>query len=211
VRVPIQVGLLQYVALLFSLVVHESAHALSAHWMGDDTAKRLGRISLNPIVHMDIIGTVILPILQIFTGFIFFGWAKPVPVNPLNFKDRKYGMFLVSFAGPLSNIIMGIIAIILYKISVLFIYKGSVLEPVVYLLFYLVIINFVLAVFNLIPIPPLDGSGVLSGFISEKAYLNYMRIIGPYGFIILLVLIYTNVLDVIFTPLYNVIMRILGA
>ena len=210
-RVPIQVGLLQYVALLFSLVVHESAHALSAHWMGDDTAKRLGRISLNPIVHMDIIGTVVLPILQIFTGFIFFGWAKPVPVNPLNFKDRKFGMFLVSFAGPLSNIAMGIIAIVLYKISVLFIYKGSALEPVVYPLFYLVIINFVLAVFNLIPIPPLDGSGVLSGFISEKAYLNYMRIIGPYGFIILLVLIYTNVLDVIFTPLYHVIMRILGA
>ncbi len=210
-RVPIQVGLLQYVALLFSLVVHESAHALSAHWMGDDTAKRLGRVSLNPIVHMDIIGTVILPLLQIFTGFIFFGWAKPVPVNPMNFKDRKFGMFLVSFAGPLSNVIMGIIAIVLYKISVLFIYNGSVLEPLVYLLFYLVIINFVLAVFNLIPIPPLDGSGVLSGFISEKAYLNYMRIVGPYGFIILLVLIYTNVLDIIFTPLYHVILGILGA
>ena len=96
-------------------------------------------------------------------------------------------------------------------ISDLFIYKGSVLEPVVYLLFYLVVINFVLAVFNLIPIPPLDGSGVLSGFIPERMYLKYMETVGPYGFIILLVLIYTNVLDLIFTPLYHVILRILGA
>ena len=210
-RVSIQMGLIQYIALLFALVVHESAHALSAHYMGDDTAKRLGRVSLNPVVHMDVIGTIILPLLQIFTGFIFFGWAKPVPVNPLNFKDRKFGMFLVSFAGPLSNILLGVIFIVLYKIAILFIFRGSPLEPLVYLLMFSVIINFVLAVFNLIPIPPLDGSGVMSGFISEQTYDKYMRTVGPYGFIILLVLIYSGVLDYIFNPMYHILLRVLGA
>lgn len=203
-------GLIQYIALLFALVVHESAHAYSAHKMGDDTAKNLGRISLNPMAHIDIIGTIVLPLLQIFTGLIFFGWAKPVPVNPLNFKDKKMGMFWVSLAGPLSNVILGTIFIIIFKLIGHLVQQGSILEPVIYIIFYSVIINFILAVFNMIPIPPLDGSGVLAGFISERSYYKYMEKVGPYGFIILLALIYLNVLDYIFKPIYKILIAILG-
>jgi Zn-dependent protease len=210
-RTSLQMGLIQYVALLFALVVHESAHAYSAHKMGDDTAKNLGRISLNPMAHIDIVGTVILPLLQIFTGFIFFGWAKPVPVNPLNFKDRKMGMFWVSLAGPLSNVLLGTVFIVIFKLLKNVIHQGSVFEPLIYIIFYSVIINFILAVFNMIPIPPLDGSGVLAGFISERSYYKYMEKVGPYGFIILLALIYFNVLDYIFRPVYTTLLRILGA
>lgn len=212
-NIDIGMGLIQYIALLFGLVVHESAHALSAHWMGDDTAKRLGRISMNPVVHMDIIGTVIFPMIMIFSkGAIpLFGWAKPVPVNPLNFKDRRFGTFLVSFAGPLSNILLGIVFIVVFRISALFIYQQSVLEPLMYLLFYSVIINFILAVFNLIPIPPLDGSGVLYGLIPEHVYTKYVEPIAPFGFIILLILLYTGILGLLMSPVISIVRMLMGA
>ncbi len=207
----IAVGLMQYIALLFSLTVHESAHALSAHYMGDDTAKHLGRISLNPIAHIDIIGTVVIPLFMIFfpSSIPIFGWAKPVPVNPLNFRDKEGGISLVSFAGPLSNLILMVIAIILYKV-VMAVPSLAAFEPLRIFLFYLAAINLLLAIFNLIPVPPLDGSGVLAKFIGLRNYEDYVSKIQPYGFIILLALIYFNVFDIIFKPFYIMLIRIMS-
>lgn len=207
----IAVGLMQYIALLFSLTVHESAHALSAHYMGDDTAKHLGRISLNPIAHIDIIGTVVIPLFMIFfpSSIPIFGWAKPVPVNPLNFRDKEGGISLVSFAGPLSNLILMVIAIVLYKV-VMAVPSLAAFEPLRIFLFYLAAINLLLAIFNLIPVPPLDGSGVLAKFIGLRNYEDYVSKIQPYGFIILLGLIYFNVFDIIFKPFYIMLIRIMS-
>ncbi|BBB33243.1 peptidase M50 [Thermotomaculum hydrothermale] len=207
----IAIGLMQYIALLFSLTVHESAHALSAHFMGDDTAKHLGRISLNPIAHIDIVGTVIIPLFMIFfpSSIPLFGWAKPVPINPLNFRDREGGISIVSFAGPLSNLIIMIIAIVLYKVVMMFPALAA-FQPLRLFLFYLAAINLILAVFNLLPVPPLDGSGVLAKFIGLRNYENYVSKIGPYGFIILLGLIYFNVFDIIFRPFYLMLIRIMS-
>ncbi len=199
----IAIGLMQYVALLFSLTIHESAHALSAHYMGDDTAKYLGRISLNPITHMDPIGTVVIPLFMIFfpSSIPLFGWAKPVPVNPLNFRDRETGISIVSFAGPLSNFIIMIVAIILYK-AVMMVPALATFQPLRLFLFYLAAINLILAVFNLLPVPPLDGSGVLAKFIGLRNYEKYVSMVQPYGFLILIGLIYFNIFDLVFRPLY---------
>ncbi len=199
----IAIGIMQYVALLFSLTIHESAHALSAHYMGDDTAKYLGRISLNPITHMDPIGTVVIPLFMIFfpSSIPLFGWAKPVPINPLNFRDRETGISIVSFAGPLSNFIIMIVAIILYK-AVMMVPALATFQPLRLFLFYLAAINLILAVFNLLPVPPLDGSGVLAKFIGLRNYEKYVSMIQPYGFLILIGLIYFNIFDLVFRPLY---------
>ncbi len=199
----IAIGLMQYVALLFSLTIHESAHALSAHYMGDDTAKYLGRISLNPITHMDPIGTVVIPLFMIFfpSSIPLFGWAKPVPINPLNFRDRETGISIVSFAGPLSNFIIMIVAIILYK-AVMMVPALATFQPLRLFLFYLAAINLILAVFNLLPVPPLDGSGVLAKFIGLRNYEKYVSMVQPYGFLILIGLIYFNIFDLVFRPLY---------
>lgn len=204
----IALGLMQYLALLFSLTVHESAHAYSAHLMGDDTAKRLGRISLNPIAHIDPVGTVIIPLFQIFfpASIPLFGWAKPVPINPLNFRDREGGISIVSFAGPLSNLVLMVIAVVLYKI-VSHVPALAASQPLRLFLYYLAAINLILAVFNLIPVPPLDGSGVLAKFIGLRNYENYVNKIGPYGFIILLGLLYFNIFDIIFRPFYFILIR----
>ncbi len=205
----IALGLMQYVALLFSLTVHETAHAYSAHLMGDDTAKRLGRISLNPIAHIDPIGTVVIPLFQIFVpaSIPLFGWAKPVPVNPLNFKDREGGISIVSFAGPLSNLILMVIAVVLYKV-ITHVPALAFFQPLRLFLYYLAAINLILAIFNLIPVPPLDGSGVLAKFIGLRNYENYVTKIGPYGFIILLGLLYFNIFDIIFKPFYFILIRL---
>ncbi len=210
--IPLQYGLIQYIALLFALVIHESAHALSAHWMGDDTAKNLGRISMNPIVHMDIIGTVVFPLIMIFSGgaIPLFGWAKPVPVNPLNFDNRRKGVSLVSFAGPLSNVALGTIFLVLFLVLRNVSGASQVMVPVLYLLMYSVFINFILAFFNMIPVPPLDGSGVLFGLIKEKTYLKYIEPIAPFGFIILLVLLYTGVLGLMMSPVLNILRIVMG-
>lgn len=161
-----------YIPFLLALTVHEFAHAIVAKWHGDNTAELMGRVSLNPAVHIDPIGTVLLPISNIVFGIpIPFGWAKPVPFNPRNLKDVKNGTFWIAFAGPLSNLIMAVLATIILAI----IYRTGVPSGYenasVVLLATFIKINLLLAVFNLIPVHPLDGGKVLARFLPAK--VNY--------------------------------------
>lgn len=185
--------LLQRIALyafpfLFSLCFHEYAHAWVANKLGDPTAKYSGRLSLNPIVHIDLVWTIILPLITLIIGGIFFGGAKPVPIDSRNFKDQDKGMALVAFAGPLSNIFLAfiftIILAITYKLSNPI--QSKIIISFLKMLQAGIIINFFLAFFNLIPIPPLDGSRILKLFLSYEAGITYYKL-QPYSFILILV------------------------
>ncbi len=161
-----------YVPFLFALCFHEYAHGQVAKWLGDNTAERLGRLTLNPISHMDLIGTFILPVGAIVTGIpIFFGWAKPVPVDSRNLKNARTGMFWIALAGPLSNVLLAVLAtgfmFFAYRYNLL----GNYERPVRALLEMFVLTNLFLAIFNLIPMHPLDGGKVLARFL--PASINY--------------------------------------
>ncbi|MBC7981905.1 site-2 protease family protein [Candidatus Parcubacteria bacterium] len=150
--------------LILSIVAHEVAHGFAALWQGDRTARDAGRLTLNPIPHVDIVGSIILPVTMFIIGMPFlFGYAKPVPINPYNFKNIKYGEALVAFAGPLVNIIfVAIFTAILHTVPM-----GIEYTKVIYII---ILTNIVLAMFNLMPIPPLDGSKILFAFIPQKFY-----------------------------------------
>lgn len=156
------------IVLLTAFPVHECAHALTAHWMGDDTAKNQGRITLNPLRHLDPIGTVFM----LLAGF---GWAKPVPINPNNFKNRKVGMALSSLAGPISNLLMSYISIVVFKLLVYNSGGNSYVNALADVFWYATILNLGLAVFNLLPVPPLDGSRIFNLVLPEKIYFKVMR------------------------------------
>ncbi len=197
----------QFLIVLFALSVHESAHAWTADRFGDPTARLLGRVSLNPLAHIDPIGTIILPLLLAVMHAPVFGWAKPVPVNPYNLRHPRRDSVLVSAAGPLSNLLTALISMIFFLLL-----KNSALLRSVSLLtvlFYLIVINIYLAVFNLIPIPPLDGSGILEGFLKGEALSLYERL-RPFGFIILIAVIYLGLLDVVARPILQLVTSILG-
>jgi Zn-dependent protease len=193
-------GIISLFVVLFAITVHEASHGWAALKMGDPTAFHLGRITLNPIRHIDPIGTILLPLMLIIMGAPPFGWAKPVPVNPLNLKDPRRDNLIISIAGPASNISVAVVAFIILKILInlnpsLFYSTGgglsSLLSPLITIVYYTIVINVILAIFNLIPIPPLDGSGVVMGLISEEAAQKYEQI-RPYGFFILILLIMTG-------------------
>jgi Zn-dependent protease len=195
--------LYQMIAFLFAISVHESAHAWTASRCGDPTARMLGRVSLNPIRHIDLFGTIILPLVAAISGIPLLGWAKPTPVDPRNFRNPMLDDILTSVAGPVSNFIVATGALLLLGgISLssasghalvtgltaggLGIASDSPLAFVAELLYVLMLINIVLAVFNLIPVPPLDGSHVLRHFLSDSVRRVYDRI----GFFVLLALVY---------------------
>lgn len=193
------------VPILLAITLHEVAHGYVAYYCGDNTAKMFGRLSFNPIRHIDPIGTIALPLLiGVLTNFSFlFGYAKPVPINWNQLHHPKRDMVLVALAGPLSNIIMAFIWAGLFKIA-------SMMNPEssTFALFLLmtaragIIVNLILAFLNLIPIPPLDGSRVLLSFLPPKHALLYVTL-DPYGFLILTLLAFTGILSYILMPLIN--------
>jgi Zn-dependent protease len=203
---------IQLAVVLFAISVHESAHAWMADKFGDSTAKDAGRVSLNPIVHIDPIGTVIFPLLLALMGAPVFGWAKPVMVNPYNLREPRKANILISAAGPVSNLLGAAAGMVLFlmikKINIGLLFGEPNFSLIGWLLVYLIIINIYLAVFNLIPIPPLDGSGILEGILQGDA-LYYYRMIKPYGFIILIVIIYVGALDKIANPIITTVFNIL--
>lgn len=156
---------IQILVVLFSIVLHEVSHGAMANSLGDDTAKRLGRLTLNPIKHLDMFGSVLLPLMTyFFTGFIF-GYAKPVPYNPLNLRDRRYGPAKVAAAGPLTNIAIALL------FSLVFRFAGGVFSAqTLELLQFIILMNLILAVFNLMPIPPLDGHWFVLTFVPDRYY-----------------------------------------
>jgi len=195
------VVLIEFLILLISLTVHEAAHAWSADRLGDPTARLLGRVSLNPAVHVDPIGTIVFPLIAIVTGVPVLGWAKPVPVNTRNLRGhwkRKY-MF-VAAAGPASNLVLATIVALL--IHVLPLGNGGITGfegRGAYFLLQAVSMNVLLAVFNMVPIPPLDGGNVLSGLLHGSAADLFDRL-RPYGFLILYALMLSGALATIILP-----------
>jgi Zn-dependent protease len=179
-----------YVALLFSLCVHEAAHGAMADYCGDPSARLLGRVTLNPLAHIDPFGTVVLPLLMIVTGSPFlFGWAKPVPFNPLHLKDIRRDPVLIALAGPLSNLAMAIVfTVVLFGLRLVTPSLGpSLVVPLFTIGFALVAVNLVLMMFNLIPVPPLDGHHVLYYFLPDSGK-RLLETIGPFGIIIAILL-----------------------
>lgn len=179
-------------ALLIALTIHEYAHARVAVWMGDDTPKIMGRLTLNPIAHLDPFGLVMLWLFK-------FGWAKPVLINPGNFKNWRQGSILVSLAGPVSNVIMALLAAVLHGILA----KAEMLTSgMAIVLNFTYSYNIIFAIFNLIPLPPLDGSKVIINLLPVRQG-EILEKIEPYAPFILLGLVYFNVINVIIAPFYS--------
>ena len=189
--------------------MHESAHAWTALRQGDPTAQRLGRISLNPLVHVDVIGTVVMPLLMIFTGVPLLGWAKPTPVDPRSFKNLRLGQIVVSGAGPVSNLLLALVctAGLFVAVRVL---PGPLREnPLARLLDLGIRLNVLLAVFNLVPLPPLDGSHVVEWALPNGMGHRYMAMIAPYGGFILLALVMSGALFTVLSPVLDLVVGFL--
>ncbi|MFN2420078.1 MAG: site-2 protease family protein [Gemmatimonadota bacterium] len=188
--------------LLLSVIVHECAHGLVAEWWGDPTARMLGRLTLNPIPHIDLFGSILVPGLLLMTGSgVLFGWAKPVPVTPENFRNRRLGDITVSLAGPASNVLLALVLAVVLLVAGVTLGPEDVPAGLVALCAYGIRLNFILAVFNLIPIPPLDGSHVVANLLPGPAAYAY-RSLGQVGLLLLLLMLFLvpGVLSVVFTP-----------
>lgn len=184
--------------LLIAITVHEFAHGWVAYKLGDNTAKYSGRLTLNPFAHIDPLGTILLPFVLIMMGAQPFGWAKPVPVNFYNLRNYKTGIIAVGIAGPLANFIFAAFLGILYRL----VFPASIF----YLILQdLIFINIILGVFNLIPIPPLDGSRIVMGLL-PKRFIPFYSALEPVGFIIVILLLRFGVLD----PIIDLLVRLLS-
>lgn len=195
--IPLPVAL---VIFFFAIVIHECAHAWMASRCGDDTARNAGRITLNPLPHIDPIGTIIFPLLLILSRSSFvIGWAKPVPINPLNFNNLRADLVRVGASGPLSNIGLAIASSFMVWIFN-YLPMGEIKNSIMVILLFSVLINLLLAVFNLLPIPPLDGSQILSGLLPTQIAMKY-EAIRSFGFIIIFFLLLTGLLWAIIIPI----------
>jgi Zn-dependent protease len=194
--------------LLISLTIHEAAHAWTADKLGDPTARRLGRVSLNPLVHIDWIGTVLLPIIAAVSGLPLIGWAKPVPVNMNNLREPRRDFMLIAAAGPISNLLQAFAAAAVLRMALGSLPLSGEVTPLISTLYLAIQINLLLAFFNLIPVPPLDGGNVLLGLLPPRLASSYGQL-RQYGFILLYALMFTGLATAWITPPTNFFMRIL--
>jgi Zn-dependent protease len=193
--------LVAFAVLLLSLTFHEAAHAWSADRLGDPTARLLGRVSLNPAVHVDPIGTVAFPLIAMITGLPIIGWAKPVPVNPINLRSHwKQKFMLIAAAGPVSNLLLASASAIVVRVLGF----ESASGPVFQFFVGMVVINVLLAVFNMVPVPPLDGGNVLAGLLPGRGS-DVIDMIRPYGFLIIYGLLLSGILFSIVSPIQEAI------
>lgn len=224
----VQIGdlIFYFIAFILSLSVHESAHAVTSYWFGDDTARLQGRISLNPMAHVDPLGTILIPLMGFLQGFPpLIGWAKPVDVNPLRWRSKDMANIAVSAAGPISNLLLALVTFIVMKAMLLggMVLRGMTgpftviqpmpgqpdwLTPVCTFLSLMLLLNVALAVFNLIPIPPLDGSHVLETLLPDSLRDIYDQL-RPYSWIILLGLLWMGVFGFIMSPVRVFVIRLL--
>ena len=192
--------------LFFSIVLHEFAHGYVAYRLGDDTAYLLGRLTLNPLKHIDIIGTILVPAVCYVSGLPMFGWAKPVPVNAMRLPSPRLSMGKVGLAGPSANLLLAILCAFLMKLLLVSrIFPVSTTEQILHFLIYGVQINVLLAVFNLMPIPPLDGGHIVAALLPLKTAMRYTLFFGRFGMYIVLGLILTGLFKyILYPPMYLV-------
>jgi Zn-dependent protease len=208
-RIDFAEVLINMVVLLFSLSIHEAAHAWTADRLGDPTARSMGRVTLNPISHADPVGTLIFPLIGFVSGSAMFGWAKPVPVDTSFLRRPRRDHLLIAAAGPASNVLAAVgFGVGLRLLAVFFVEEISARHAVAYPLFLIchlgMYVNVILAVFNLLPIPPLDGSWVLGGVLPPAAS-RLMDQIRPYGFVLLVALLWSGALGHILSPVLNLV------
>jgi Zn-dependent protease len=199
---------ISFIVLLFSLTVHEMSHAFTADRLGDPTARLLGRISLNPMVHADLIGTVAFPLIALVTGAPLIGWAKPVPVDVRQLRHHRRDYVLVAAAGPASNLVLALLSAIFLSvlpISPQTLGESNISVPIAAILSQAMRLNVLLAVFNMIPIPPLDGGNVLGGLL-PRPLARQFNLLRPYGFILLYALILSGGFESIVVPPYRLIL-----
>jgi len=201
-----------FAVLLFSLTVHEAAHAWTADRLGDPTARVLGRISLNPLVHVDPIGTILFPLLALIAGVPLLGWAKPVPVDVRRLRHTRRDYVLVAAAGPASNLVLATMAAVVLwvlPVSPVTLGEGNMSVPAASFLSAALQINVLLAVFNMIPIPPLDGGNVIGGLLPRALAYRFDALIRPYGFLLLYALMLTSGLNYLIGPPTRLLLSIL--
>lgn len=201
--------ILQIPVLFFSVIFHEFAHGFAAHGRGDDTAYLSGRLTFNPLPHIDPVGTILLPAACIYFGFPAIGWAKPVPVNPYRMPNPRRDMAMVAASGPLSNILLALLAAIAFKLTLLVFANGELGRALLTMFSFAVVINLLLAVFNLIPVFPLDGSHLALGFLEGRALEIYEKHL-PYGTYIILGLVFTGLLQSILRPILHLAMLLMA-
>jgi Zn-dependent protease len=223
--IPIGDIILWFVVFLFSLSFHEAAHAWTSERFGDDTGRYQGRITLNPLAHIDLLGTVLIPLMGFMKGgFSFIGWAKPVETNPNSWRNRTVANIMVAMAGPGSNLLLAVIALIAIKSMILAgvvvpyvgpmtvilpLAQDGLMVPVAKILSIFLLLNVSLAVFNMLPIPPLDGSHVMESLLPPSVAERYAAV-RPYGFILLLVFLWSGIFTAIITPVYILVYSLVG-